>query len=170
MLAIELDASRMMTRSRQVRCEICKRSQACSAADLMRFAREGWPRCCHEVMALFSVTTQTDTGTVAEKRISRRRPARSGARAEVRKGVLGLGSDLGSELIDVSEDGLCVKLKAPLDAKQEVEVILRGPGVGKATKCTAEVCWCRPEPAGMYQVGLRLRSRLSYAILTDLAR
>jgi hypothetical protein len=26
----------------------------CSAADLLRYTREGWPKCCEQVMALFT--------------------------------------------------------------------------------------------------------------------
>lgn len=38
---------------RLVRCDQCGRSDECSASDLLRFTREGWPRCCGQVMVMF---------------------------------------------------------------------------------------------------------------------
>ena len=39
---------------RLVRCDACNRMVECSAADLLRYTREGWPKCCGQVMALFT--------------------------------------------------------------------------------------------------------------------
>ena len=39
---------------RLVRCNACDRTVDCSAADLLRYTREGWPKCCGQVMALFT--------------------------------------------------------------------------------------------------------------------
>ncbi|MBN9120670.1 MAG: hypothetical protein J0I06_16220 [Planctomycetes bacterium] len=41
---------------RLVRCDACDRTVGCSATDLLRYTREGWPRCCGQVMALFTET------------------------------------------------------------------------------------------------------------------
>jgi hypothetical protein len=40
-----------------LRCSACGRTQACSAADRLRFTRQGWPRCCGEVMDYFAHST-----------------------------------------------------------------------------------------------------------------
>jgi hypothetical protein len=39
---------------RLVRCDTCDRTVECSAADLLRYTREGWPKCCGQVMAMFT--------------------------------------------------------------------------------------------------------------------
>ena len=45
---------RSTDRRRLVRCDQCGRADECSASDLLRYTREGWPKCCGNVMALFS--------------------------------------------------------------------------------------------------------------------
>ena len=37
---------------RLVRCVQCGRADECSPEELLRYTREGWPRCCGQVMAL----------------------------------------------------------------------------------------------------------------------
>ena len=39
---------------RLVRCDSCNGTVECSAADLLKYTREGWPKCCGQVMALFT--------------------------------------------------------------------------------------------------------------------
>lgn len=50
---------------RTVRCEQCGRADECSASDLLRFTREGWPRCCGQVMALFTEVEKRDSDDTA---------------------------------------------------------------------------------------------------------
>jgi hypothetical protein len=102
--------------------------------------------------------------------LTRRRPARGGARVEVRRGDLGLGPNLAAGLVDVSEDGAGVRLKAEVAVGDEVTIGLGRPGGGKMLANKGLVRWCRPDPAGGYQVGLSLRRRLTHADLMDLAR
>ncbi len=35
-----------------LRCVACGRTEPCTADELLRFAVNGWPRCCGDVMAL----------------------------------------------------------------------------------------------------------------------
>jgi hypothetical protein len=79
-------------------------------------------------------------------------------------------ADLGLGLIDVSADGACVRLTAPVERGEEVRVRLRRRGSKKAVEIIAETRWCRPEGGGVYVAGLRLRRRLTPAELTQLAR
>ncbi len=37
-----------------LRCPACGKTVECRPADLLRYTRDGWPRCCGGVMALFS--------------------------------------------------------------------------------------------------------------------
>jgi hypothetical protein len=49
-----------------LRCFRCRRTDEVTHADLMRYMKKGWPRCCGEVMAYFvearhpSATADTD--------------------------------------------------------------------------------------------------------------
>jgi PilZ domain len=104
-----------------------------------------------------------------DNRLGRRRPAKTGCVAEVRLGALGLGPDIGAGIIDVSEDGACVRVKAALQAGAQVEVRLTGPGCRKPVSVFATICWCRPDGKG-FLAGLRLRRRLTHTELADLSR
>ena len=39
---------------RLLRCDLCGRTDEPSPSDLLRYTRTGWPRCCGQVMALFT--------------------------------------------------------------------------------------------------------------------
>ncbi len=105
-----------------------------------------------------------------DHRIGRRRRINRRVGVAVRGGSLGLGPDLGGGLVDASEDGLGLRLKGAVMAGQEITIELSLPGVSKPFRVVAEVRWCRPDAAGMFLAGVRLRRRLPYAALTDLTR
>lgn len=157
--------------ARRLTCAICGRAEDCTSDDVLRLSREGWPRCCGGAMLLLDAPAPAAPASVSgrEKRLGRRRPARSGARVQFRRGALGLGPDLAVGLLDVSEDGARVRLKGAVDPGSEAEVLLARPGGGKPIKGMCEVRWCRPDGDG-FLAGLRLRRRLSHADLLDLAR
>lgn len=81
---------------------------------------------------------------------------------------MGLGPDLAAGLIDVSEDGLCVRLKAPLPVRSEAEVAFEKVGTNRPVKVLAEVRWCVTDPDGGVRAGLQFRKRLLYTQLADL--
>ncbi len=119
-----------------------------------------------------AITTTPPAGEVTrqERRLTRRRPARGGARLEVRRGDLGLGPDVAAGLVDVSEDGIGLRVKVEAQVDDRVTVGLGRPGGGKLLVAQGLVRWCRPEPDGRFRVGLALRRRLTHADLMDLAR
>lgn len=82
---------------------------------------------------------------------------------------MGLGPDLAVSLHDLSESGLRLVLAMPLPPGQEVEVGLTGPGQGRPVVVLGEIVWCQPRDAASHWVGIKLRKRLSYAELQDLA-
>ena len=88
-------------------------------------------------------------------------------RVVLRAGTLGLGPNLATGLVDLSEDGLCVLTKSPLKVGSEAEVCLDKAGSQKPLKFVAEVRWCNGDEATGYRVGLRLRHRLQYFQLAD---
>ena len=49
---------------RLLRCPACRRTDDVSHADLMRHTRDGWPKCCGQVMAYFAEAERpADVGT-----------------------------------------------------------------------------------------------------------
>lgn len=106
----------------------------------------------------------------SERRLSRRLLVTRRVQLVFRKGTLGLGPNLGISLADVGEDGLGVRLNAPVSAGEDATVELIRPGVSKPLRLVADVRWCRPAGDGTFLAGLRLRRRLPYLLLTDLTR
>jgi hypothetical protein len=88
-------------------------------------------------------------------------------RVALRAGTLGLGPNLATGLVDLSEDGLCVLTKSPLKVGSEAEVCLDKAGSQKPLKFVAEVRWCNGDEASGYRVGLRLRHRIQYTQIVD---
>lgn len=43
---------------RIVRCNTCGRVVECTATDLLRYTREGWPKCCGHVVTCFTETVR----------------------------------------------------------------------------------------------------------------
>ena len=104
------------------------------------------------------------------RRASMRRPAKSGARATCTKGSMGLGANLALKVVDLSEEGVRLLVKALLEKGQEVEVTLMGPGLSRPLKVLAQVMWSTPAAEGNYWVGARFRKRLTYGELADIWR
>jgi hypothetical protein len=80
---------------------------------------------------------------------------------------MGLGPDLSLGLLDVSDDGICVRLKTPLPVRSEAEVLFEKAGWNRQIKVIAEVRWCVTDPDGACRVGLQLRHRLPFNQLMD---
>jgi hypothetical protein len=104
-----------------------------------------------------------------ERRAGDRRPPRPGTRVEVRRGQLGMGPDVALALLDVSEAGARIRLKAPVRPGDAVEVALWPPGGARSVRGPARVVWCRGDAHGAVQVGVRLRRRLVPQDLFELA-
>jgi hypothetical protein len=105
-----------------------------------------------------------------QDRLGRRWVARAGARAEVRRVGSAKNPDLGAGLLDVSEEGACVRLTAPLETGEAVLIGLRPKGGRRALRLHAEVRWCRPVGGGLYLSGLRLSRSLEPAEIAHLVR
>jgi hypothetical protein len=43
-----------------VRCAPCGRTIECAPTDALRYTREGWPKCCGQVMTLFTAAAKPD--------------------------------------------------------------------------------------------------------------
>ena len=53
-------AARPDSTDRLLRCGACRRTTACSPAQLLQYTRRGWPKCCGEVMTLFTPAARPD--------------------------------------------------------------------------------------------------------------
>jgi PilZ domain len=159
---------------RVFRCSACHWEVECLAAEADRMTAAGCPRCEGGLAQVPQPPVAHDEFPPEEalrtrnKRLLRRRPPRSGVKAEVRRGGTGLGPDLGLGLIDLSEDGLGLRLRAAARPGEEVEVVLLRSWNGKPLKVRAEVRWCRPDPDGSFLSGVRLRRRLCRREFQDL--
>jgi hypothetical protein len=85
----------------------------------------------------------------------------------VRRGTLGLNPDLAIGLVDISEDGLGVRLRGPVEPGDEVEIILSLPVMSKSWKLLGDVCWCNPGPYGTFVADVHLRRRLTHLDLAE---
>jgi len=104
----------------------------------------------------------------ADRRIVRRRPLKKGVALTIRKGTMGLGPNLAAGGVEVSHDGIQVKVKSELKKGDEVEIGLVGIGRSKAMTMVADVRWCRPNEDGdAFLAGIRFRKRLSHAEIGD---
>jgi len=157
-------------RRQMLKCRTCGRTEPRPDGDLGRLARGTWPECCGKVMppAPEPGTEQPPPAEpLPERRTLPRRRARHGTRAELRRGLLGMGPDLAVELVDVSQEGARIRLKAPVCPGEQVEVALWPPGGLRSLRGPAVVRWCRPAADGTAQAGVRFRVRMT---LNDLAK
>lgn len=95
------------------------------------------------------------------KRRSSRNPAKGTTRLRVYRNAMGLGPNIASVLLDLSETGLRVVSKEAVAVGQEVEVNLEGAS-GRVAKTTAVVVWVVPGAGDTFVVGLRLQKSLDY--------
>lgn len=101
-----------------------------------------------------------------DRRIVRRRALKKGVGITVRKGALGLGPNLAAGGEELSQDGVQLRVTAPLKRGDEVEIGLTGIGRSKAMIFMADVRWCREdEEAETFLIGAKFRRRLAYADL-----
>lgn len=172
-MAIDPNLTPAHIRRRELRCFLCGRTESHSADQLRLMARTRWPECCGEPMPL--AVSEPDpvaipvAEPVPERRAARRRLARSGVRAELRRGILGMGPNLAVGLVELSETGARLRLKTTVQAGEEVEVALWPPVGLRSLRGPATVRWGRPARDGTYLVGVRFRRRLAASDMAHLA-
>jgi hypothetical protein len=97
------------------------------------------------------------------RRSTARKRARQSVQLHCRRGALGLGADLASEFLDVSEGGVKLIAKELLQPGDEVEIILEGHGLRGPIRRLAEVRWALPiEGAAGCRAGVRFQKLISY--------
>jgi hypothetical protein len=106
----------------------------------------------------------------SNRRAVRRGQLRGTARVECRKGSFGLGPNLISRVIDLSETGICVDLQAAAEAGQEYECLFIGLRAGKTVKRVANVVWTQPAESDLTRAGLHFATPLPYAQVDQLVK
>ena len=104
------------------------------------------------------------------KRLSRRSGAKSSTRLRVYRTALGLGPNIASSLLDLSETGVRVVLKEAAAVGQEVALHLESAATGLTLKTTAVVMWVVPGTEPTVVVGLRLQKSICHGDLMALSR
>jgi hypothetical protein len=88
---------------------------------------------------------------------------------ECRKGTLGLGANLTRRVLEVSQGGARLLLKAPLVVGNEAEVLISGYGT-RPIKRVAVVSWTRPAEKDEHLVGLAFHRELPFIELQRIAK
>jgi hypothetical protein len=112
--------------------------------------------------------TQT-AAALRNRRLSRRKLPKGGLKVLCQKGSWGLGPNLALAVLDVSEAGIRLVLKAPLEHGQEISVTLSTPGRCRPLHALARTVWSVETADGAYCVGASFERRLSYADVIGLA-
>jgi hypothetical protein len=107
---------------------------------------------------------QNNTG---ERKASNRRRAprckpRSFVKLECRKGTVGLGLNLATTLMDVSETGVRLVISQELPANQEVEIVLSSYGLKQPIKRLGVIRWQLKLDDGKFCLGVEFEKRLAY--------
>ena len=123
----------------------------------------------HPSSGITSATTESDPNQ--SHRIGRRRPLKRGVEVTVRKGTLGLGPNLAISAVEMSDDGVQVKVKSEFKVDDEIEVTLTPVGRSKPVPFVADVRWCgrdETDPTGRtFLIGAQFRHRLTFAVLSQ---
>lgn len=96
------------------------------------------------------------------RRTTKRKIPRGSVKVECRRGSYGLGKDLVTQFLDVSEGGVRIVVSEELAAKSEVEVLIHSVNLKKPIKRMAKVCWSVPMENGNFCIGLEFDKRLLY--------
>jgi hypothetical protein len=119
----------------------------------------------HEVPAM-----ELQKSTRSNRRLAPRRSPKKSSKITCRKGHLGLGPNLAVELLDLSEGGVRLVVKAVFNKGDEVEVGLMAPGGMREALRKGHVAWAVPTAQGQCCIGVCFEKYLEYALLSDLGR
>jgi two-component system cell cycle sensor histidine kinase/response regulator CckA len=103
----------------------------------------------------------------SNRRRARRRKPQASVHTECFANDFGLGPNLAAGLINISEGGIALLVKNPLDKDKKLEVHLSNRGQ-PSIKRRASVAWILPADNGMFQVGLKFDQLLDFPELQHL--
>lgn len=117
----------------------------------------------------------TDTETKADatprrnSRRHRRQPPKQSTKVRAFRNALGLGPNIASEVLDLSESGVRLLLTENLRAGTEFEVSLES-AAHKPVRVLAQIVWSVATAQGLFVVGASFQKALPYATLQALSR
>jgi c-di-GMP-binding flagellar brake protein YcgR len=103
------------------------------------------------------------------RRKSPRRKPRVSVKVECRKGSFGLGANLASTTLDLSDTGVRLVVTQAVEVMAEMEIIIAGYGMNKPLKRLANVRWVVKLEDGRYCIGAEFQKRLVYRDWQNLA-
>jgi hypothetical protein len=106
----------------------------------------------------------------ADRRIADRHPVRPGSRAEVRRWGATGGPDVAEELVNVSDEGLGVRLSMFVRRGERFDVTLWGPRAEWCGRGMGVVRWCVIGGSGVFVAGLQLGRRLAARSLREMGQ
>jgi hypothetical protein len=109
------------------------------------------------------------TTTASNRRAFRRRSPKRTTKVSCRLEAAGTGVNVAVSLLDISESGIRLILRAPLTPGQQVEISLEGPWQSRRPRIVAEAVWSLPTSDGNHCVGCRFPKRLPFADVQTLA-
>jgi hypothetical protein len=105
----------------------------------------------------------------SNKRRSRRQQPKISTKARAYGNPYGLGPNIASGILDLSETGVRLLLKKELPIGKVFEVVLEAVG-GKMVKVVAQVVWTVPAADGTFVVGAHFQKNVNYLDLVTLTR
>ena len=98
------------------------------------------------------------------------RPPKGKVGVTCRRGVLDMGRDLAVSLLGLSEAGVRLVVKEPLEPGREVSVGLAGPAHCRPVTRLGKVAWSAPSADGTHHAEVAFRERLPYRDVLELSR
>lgn len=105
----------------------------------------------------------------ANRRRSERRRTRGYVRVECRKGAHGMGANLTSAVLDLSDSGTRLVLLEEIELNGEVEIIIGGYGTARPLRRIANVRWLYKLDDGRFCAGIEFQKLLPYRDWVNLA-
>jgi c-di-GMP-binding flagellar brake protein YcgR len=102
------------------------------------------------------------------RRRSRRVPARSDIKVQCRKGAIGLGPNLVSRVLDISETGVRLVIARALDDSAEVDIAINSHGMKGMVRRLGIVRWQLKLEDGQFCVGIEFHKCLDYTLWQNL--
>jgi hypothetical protein len=103
-----------------------------------------------------------------ERRQSVRRPVRGGVQLDVRRVCSDSEPNLATALLDVSAEGVGIRLTVSVVVGDELQVTICRTDGSSIVRSLGEVRWCRPIGGGLFAAGVRLVRRIALTELSEL--
>src|SRR5579875_3126893 len=91
----------------------------------------------------------------SERRRSQRQPPKPTTEVACRPEAQIIGPDVAVSVLDISADGIRLKVKVPLEKGQRIEVDLEGIGYCRPLRLSAEVIWSLATADGHWCIGAK---------------